>query len=206
MHWSKLKKYDAEKTIGFCFDYLKLVGPAFRLRLYCNKHVPERGRAEVKFKKDGIARVYGTFLQKSFGVINHEGNGEYSGLDFNLDRLEWPEPQKELLRERLYSMSMECHKRKGALGLGLPDYNLTMTDSRLSRILQGVDVVLGAWQYLLVHKPSQPNTFKTETAIRIANLIRSHAWGASFARDKGIFPSSYDSPFGVWYSKYKTQQ
>lgn len=206
MHWSQLKRHDADKALGFCFEFLKLVGPCFRLRLYCNKHMPERGRAEAKFKKDGIARVYGTFLRRSFGVVNSAGDGEYTGVDFNLDRLEWPERQMEIFREHLCGMALDCHRRSGAPRFGIPDYKLEMTDSKDSRILQGVDLVLGAWQHLLVHKPSKPDTFKAEIAMRVASLIRSHPWGVGFARDKGIFPPSYDSPFGVWYSKYKTQQ
>lgn len=206
IHWSQLKRHDADKALGFCFEFLKLVGPRFRLRLYCNKHMPERGRAEAKFKQDGIARIYGTFLRRSFSVINNAGDGEYAGVDFNLDRLEWPERQTDILKEHLYGISLDCHRRRGGLGFGIPDYSLTMINSEESRILQGVDLVLGAWQYLLVHKASKPDTFKAETAMGVASLIRSHPWGVCFARDKGIFPSSYDSPFGVWYSKYKTQQ
>jgi hypothetical protein len=150
--------------------------------------MPERGRAEAKFKKDGIARIYGTFLRRSFGVVNSVGDGEYTGIDFNLDRLEWPERQVEIFREHLYGMALDCHRRSGAPRFGIPDYKLEMTDSKDSR------------------RPSKPDTFKAETAMRIASLIRSHPWGVGFARDKGIFPLSYDSPFGVWYSKYKTQQ
>jgi hypothetical protein len=205
-HWCDLKKREIEGAIGFGFEFLKLVGPSFKLRLYCNKHQPENGKAEAKFKPDGISRIYGTFLRRSFRVVNDNGNGEYAGIDFNLDQFSWPAHQLDILREHMYSMALDCHARKGQLGFGLPDYKLNLADSNKSRIIQGVDLILGAWQYLLVHNSKCPESPKRHAAQEIAKLIRLHDWGRAFSRDKNIFPAAFDSPFGVWHSKYKTQK
>ena len=208
IHWSVLKKKDINGALGFGYEFLKLVGPLFRLRLYCNKHQPENGRAEAKYKPDGISRIYGTFLRHSFKVVNDEGCGEYSGVDFNLDQVAWPKHQMEILHEHLYTIALDCHTRKGQFGFGLPDYNLNLIDSSNSRIIQGVDLVLGSWQYLLVHKDKDKtkNSPKQYVAQEIAKIIRGHTWGRSFARDQNIYPKTFNSPFGVWHSKYKTQK
>lgn len=206
IHWSELKKKEIQGAIRFGHDFLNLVGPAFKLRLYCNKHQPEFGKAESKYKPDGISRVYGTFLRGSFKVINDDGNGEYAGIDFNLDQISWPNHQLEILREYMYSMALDCHARKGQFRFGMPDYKLNLIDSAKSRIIQGVDLVLGSWQYLLVHNSTCPKSPKRDAAHEIAKLLRKHSWGQAFARDKNIYPASFNSPFGVWHSKYKTQK